>query len=69
MSLELTVGPQARSAGRKPKGTAGLCALKRPILTDAQLAKIEQIDRNGFKTKKIAAHFKAGTKKDFVQAL
>ena len=68
MSLESHIGPEENLLDE----TADHCRrlhVKRPILTNGELARIRDIKFNGFKTKMIPILFDAGNKKDFLKVL
>jgi glutamate synthase domain-containing protein 2/glutamate synthase domain-containing protein 1/glutamate synthase domain-containing protein 3 len=68
MSLESFVGQQKNILAETPYHCHKL-HVKKPILTNEDLAKIRNIKEKGFKTKTISVLFKANDKKDFIRML
>ncbi len=68
MSLDSYIGPEKNIFEETPRHCRKL-KVAHPILTNEELAKIRDIDENGFKTKKISVLFKADSEKNFVKAL
>ena len=68
MSLETYLGPEKDILEETPQHCHKL-RVKRPILTNRELAKIRSINRGGFKTKTISLLFDASSEKNFIDAL
>jgi glutamate synthase domain-containing protein 2/glutamate synthase domain-containing protein 1/glutamate synthase domain-containing protein 3 len=69
MSLEGLIGKQGNVLAGGDPGAARKLRLKKPVLTDAELAKIKNIKMKGFKTRTISILFDADDKKSFKGAI
>ena len=68
MSLDTYLGPEKNILEETPQHCHKL-RVKRPILTNRELAKIRSINQGGFKTKTISLLFDASSEKNFIDAL
>jgi len=68
MSLDTYMGPEKNILEPGPEHAMRL-RIKRPILTDEELAKLKSVKRHGFKTKTISTLFSVSEKNGFTKAI